>query len=276
MSVFKNRPLVIATMHHKEKVIAPILEQHLKVQCFLPEVFDTDSYGTFSSEIERNNSPLNTAREKCLAAMKLTNCDLGVASEGSFGPHPSYYFIPANEEIIILLDKKNKLEISARIIRTKTNYASEEIQTERELITFINQIHFPSHGIILKSDTNIYKGIHDETELRKLFKQLNNEFGKVRIETDMRAMNNPTRMETIQEVCKELVDKINSLCPRCETPGFAVTRIELGLACSQCGTPSNQIKSKTYACKKCGFEKEEALNQNKERADPMYCLICNP
>ncbi len=66
MFAFKNRHLVIATMHHKEKVIAPILEQNLQVKCFLPEGFDSDVFGTFSGEIERKNSPLNIAREKCL------------------------------------------------------------------------------------------------------------------------------------------------------------------------------------------------------------------
>ncbi|HPH82500.1 MAG TPA: hypothetical protein PL185_07985, partial [Flavobacteriales bacterium] len=240
MSAFKNRPLVIATMHHKEKVIAPILEQHLQVQCFLPDGFNSDVYGTFSGEIERNNSPLNTAREKCLAAMKLTNCDLGIASEGSFGPHPSYLFIPANEEIIVLIDDKNKWEIYARIIHTKTNFASEEIKSESELSSFLNQVHFPSHGIILKSESEIYKGLHDEMKVRKLFRQMNIRTGKVRIETDMRAMHNPTRMESIQLACEELLKKINSLCPSCKTPGFVITRVETGLACSHCGMPSNQ------------------------------------
>jgi hypothetical protein len=263
-------------MHHKEKVIAPILEQQLQVHCFLPDGFNSDDYGTFSGEIERKNSPLNTAREKCLAAMKLTNCDLGIASEGSFGPHPSYFFIPANEEIIVLIDEKNKWEISTRIIRTKTNFASEEIKSEIELSSFLNQVQFPSHGIILKSESEIHKGLHDETELKKLCRKLFNIYGKVRVETDMRAMHNPTRMESIQLACEKLLVKINSLCPKCKTPGFGVTRVATGLACSQCGTPSNQAKSKIYSCITCGLEKEEAIKTIQEKADPMYCKVCNP
>lgn len=276
MSAFKNRPLVIATMHHKEKVIAPILEQQLQVRCFLPDGFNTDVYGTFSGEIERTNSPLNTAREKCLAAMKLTNCDLGIASEGSFGPHPTYFFIPANEEIILLIDEKNKWEISARIIRTNTNYASEEIKSEHELRRFLNQVHFPSHGIIMKSESEVYKGLHNELEVSTLFRQMHVRSGKVHVETDMRAMHNPTRMESIQLACEDLILKINSLCPSCKTPGFAVSRVESGLACSQCGMPSNQVKSKIYTCISCGLEKEEAVKQALEKADPMYCNYCNP
>lgn len=47
--------------------------------------FDTDMLGTFTGEVERKLDPLATVREKCLRAMKHNHCDLGVASEGSFG-----------------------------------------------------------------------------------------------------------------------------------------------------------------------------------------------
>ncbi len=208
--------------------------------------------------------------------MNLTNCDLGIASEGSFGPHPNYFFIPSNEEILLLIDKKNKWEISARIISTNTNYASEEIQSESELFNFLKQVQFPSHGIILKSSSKIVKGLHDEIEIIKLVKQIKKTEGKVLIETDMRAFHNPTRMKSIEAVCKELIVKINSLCPMCDAPGFAVTRVKTGMPCSQCGTPSNQTKSKIHTCITCEFEKEEAVNLKGEKADPMYCYICNP
>jgi hypothetical protein len=90
--MFKGRSLVIATKHEKEKVITPLLEEALGVVCFIPEGFDTDTLGTFTGEIERKLDPISTARQKCLMAMKVSNCDLGIASEGSFGPHPSLFF----------------------------------------------------------------------------------------------------------------------------------------------------------------------------------------
>jgi hypothetical protein len=49
--LFKGRNLVIATLHGKEKVIAPLLEHALGVKIIVPEKFDTDQYGTFSGEI---------------------------------------------------------------------------------------------------------------------------------------------------------------------------------------------------------------------------------
>lgn len=33
---------------------------------------------------------------------------LGIASEGSFGPHPSMFFISADDEFLIYMDKKQQ------------------------------------------------------------------------------------------------------------------------------------------------------------------------
>jgi hypothetical protein len=52
VQLFKDCTLVIATMHGKEKVIAPLLVKALGVKIIVPENFDTDLYGTFSGEIE--------------------------------------------------------------------------------------------------------------------------------------------------------------------------------------------------------------------------------
>ncbi|MDO9153157.1 MAG: hypothetical protein Q7U47_05530 [Paludibacter sp.] len=90
--MFLHRKLIIATKHEKESIIAPILEKELGVTCFINKNFNTDELGTFTGEIERVLDPISTAREKCIRAMNLSNCDLGVASEGSFAPHPSIFF----------------------------------------------------------------------------------------------------------------------------------------------------------------------------------------
>ena len=143
--MFKGRNLLIATQHHKEKVIAPILEKLLGVHCSLSQNFDTDELGTFSGEIERKEDPIYTVRQKCLRAMELNNCDLAIASEGSFGPHPSFFSIPADDEFLILIDKKNDLEILVRELSMETNFAAEEIHSEKELYSL-----YPVHFILLQ------------------------------------------------------------------------------------------------------------------------------
>jgi hypothetical protein len=127
MKLFNNRAVLIATKHHKEKVIAPLLQAHFNMTTAVPPDFDTDNFGTFSGEIERKNGALETLRQKCVAAMNQYGYDLGIASEGSFGPHPTLFFGHADDELLVIIDKKNNLEIIAREVSLDTNFNSETI-----------------------------------------------------------------------------------------------------------------------------------------------------
>ena len=44
------------------------------------------------------------------------------------------FFLPADEEFLLFIDKKNKLEIIVRELSTETNFNSSEIKTEKEFI----------------------------------------------------------------------------------------------------------------------------------------------
>ncbi|MEB3336169.1 MAG: DUF6671 family protein, partial [Leptolyngbyaceae bacterium] len=114
--LFADRVAVIATMHHKETVIAPILEQELGVKAIVPQNFDTDALGTFTREIERPADQVSTARLKAEQALDLTGETLAIASEGSFGPHPQMPFVACNREIVLLLDRLNELEIVGQVL----------------------------------------------------------------------------------------------------------------------------------------------------------------
>lgn len=260
--------------------MAPILEKELGVTCFVDRNFDTDELGTFTGEVERELDPFSTAREKCLRAMKINNCDLAVASEGSFGPHPAAYFIHADDEFLILIDTKNNIEVIVRELSTATNYNNQQIQSQEELMAFAERIGFPEHGLILRKskaeNTEIYKGITDWDTLKKTFDLLYAKYHAVCAETDMRAMHNPTRMQVIEKATQKLVQKIKSTCPQCQMPGFGITDAKKGLACSLCGSPTNSILSHVYKCQHCQFEKEEMYPDLKTTEDPMYCDYCNP
>ncbi len=278
--MFKGRNLIIATKHGKEKVITPILEKELGVKCFVDSGLDTDQLGTFTGEVERKEDPVTTARNKCFMAMELTNCDLAIASEGSFGQHPSIFFIPADDEMLIFIDKKNGLEIIARELSSQTNFNGSEIQTEENLLEFAARSYFPSHGLILRKSKNefgdIVKGITNKEQLIKVFYSLIEKFGTAYIETDMRAMYNPTRMKVIESVVKKLSKKINALCPVCNMPGFGITDAKEGLPCELCNFPTRSTISYIYSCQKCNYKKEEKYPKGKQTENPMYCDICNP
>ena len=278
--MFKGRSLLIATKHEKERIISPIFEKELGVTSFVPEHFDTDVLGTFTGEVERIADPITTARQKCELAMQQYNADLAIASEGSFGPHPSIFFVNSDEEILLLIDKKNNLEIIVKELSTSTNFNAAAVNNLRELKIFANKVGFPSHGLILRhskdSIKGIFKGITSWVGLIDAYNYLINHYDTVYVETDMRAMYNPTRRTIIQIAANKLVEKIKSTCPSCNTPGFGIAAMKEGLLCSACKTPTKSILSHIFICQKCNYELCKDYPYNKTEEDPMYCDQCNP
>ena len=276
--MFDGRRLVVATMHQKEKVIAPILNATLGVTCFVSHELNTDQFGTFSGEIARTLSPLNAARAKCDLAHQHTGCDLVLATEGSFGPHPNLFFIPANEELMLLRDYKNNLSIWTSLLSTETNFNSLEISNTKQLADFAKSIGFPSHNLILLSSdrSRIRKDFNTLEEANHALVELTIGNGRCIVETDMRAMNNPTRMKVIEELTHKLVKKVNASCPSCNTPGFDVIRVNIGLPCMACKAKTSSTLSLVKGCLSCNYEELIEYPNNKQEEDPMYCNYCNP
>jgi hypothetical protein len=277
---FEGRTLVIASMHRKEEVLKPLLEQGLEITMRVAEGLNTDLLGTFSGEVARISDPLTTARKKCELAMELTGCDLALASEGSFGPHPAAFFLPANEEWLLLVDRKNKLEIHARHLSLETNFSGQEFHNLEELEAFASKVGFPSHGLILRKSKEeldgMLKGITDPQQLRTSAVHLLETEGSGYVETDMRAMFNPSRMQVVGETAQLLLQKLNSHCPSCQVPGFSVTSAEPGLPCSLCGTPGSAALAHLLVCSHCLHEEKVSFPNGKKTEDPQYCQVCNP
>ncbi|GMQ30285.1 DUF6671 family protein [Algoriphagus confluentis] len=278
--MFAGRTLILATKHQKEQVLGPLFEKALGVKIVVPESLDTDLLGTFSGEKEREEDPLTTAKKKCDWAMDLLGADLALASEGSFGAHPSLFFLPADEEWLVFSDRKNGWQIHIRHLSTETNYSSLEFDTWEQLETFAKQVNFPSHGLILRKSPEslegMSKGIISWKELEQKSRFLLETYGKAYVETDMRAHLNPTRMQVISEAGEKLIQKILSLCPSCQTPGFGVTELDSGLPCSWCGSPTRSILAEIKTCAACGHRERILFPKGKTEEDPMYCDRCNP
>ena len=147
---FEGREICIATMHGKEKVIGPALEEAFKMK-YSVAAFDTDLLGTFSGEVERLLTPLEAAREKCRLALEKHDSEIAIASEGSFGTHPTLYFMPTDEEIVLLVDRKNDLEIAVKHTSLQTNYGYFSTESDESLAEFLKRVKFPSHALIVKT-----------------------------------------------------------------------------------------------------------------------------
>jgi hypothetical protein len=122
--LFNDRLAVLATMHQKEKVIAPLLEQELGIKIIVPQDFNTDIFGTFTREVERPGTQITAAKLKAEKALELTQENLAIASEGSFTPHPLVPYIYCNREIVVFLDKINIIPffLSTRLNRSGLSF----------------------------------------------------------------------------------------------------------------------------------------------------------
>lgn len=275
---FSNRVLIIATKHGKEKFLAPIFNARLGLTCRVAINLDTDQLGTFTGEQPRLLEPQAAARRKCELALELENADLALASEGSFGIHPLNPFVPANEEWLYFLDRKNNLQLAVREVSFDTNYACSWIESEKELEDFAAQVNFPSHALILRvspeSAESIQKGISSWVDLFLTFHNLHKLYGKAYVETDMRAMHNPARQQVITKAALQLVARLESTCPVCNYPGFGVISEVKGLPCALCRTPTQSLLKTIVGCIRCGHRQE--LNPEKKFETPQYCDVCNP
>jgi len=277
---FAGKTLTVATMHGKEHAVGPLLEEALGVRVQVAESLDTDVFGTFTGEVERLGDALTAARAKCQRALDLTGTDLAVATEGSFGPHPVAGFLPSHEELVVLVDRKQGLEITAREFTTTTNYASATVTSPEELRSFAANAQFPAHSLILRPERDaadgIVKGLSSWEALHAAFKELQRGSREVWVETDMRAMHNPTRMDILRKATLRLIEKVSIACPTCETPGFDAVGIERGLPCSTCSHPTRSVLSYTYVCQRCSFALDVRHPHGKTAEDPRHCDRCNP
>ena len=279
-----NRVAVLATMHQKERVMAPILERELGVKILVPTDFDTDKFGTFTREIKRSGSQIEAVRLKAAKALEITGETLTFASEGTFGPHPAMPYLPANREIVILLDLVNNLELIGEHLSVETNYSHQLVSSVEEVKFFANKVGFPAHALVVitgdaaTGNGEIVKGIVTEKQLFDAVRAGINKSvsGKVHVETDMRAMYNPTRMKNIENATLDLVKKFKQFCPECGWPGFEVAERKIGLPCGLCYFPTQLVRSTIYQCKNCGYTKEELFPDGRETADPAQCQYCNP
>ncbi len=272
---FKGRKAVIATKHAKEKVMQGLLHHSLGVDCLTIPGFDTDAFGTFTGEVERRLSPKDTLRVKINAALDKVNESLGFGSEGSFGPHPQIPFIACDVELVMMIDRKHKLEVLVSHLTTETNFRQERICNIQELNSFLESVDFPAHGIILRHENNgdIRKGINNWGDLYQATQSLGLGRNILLIETDMRASFNPTRMQVIKTTTQMLVDKILQQCPVCNMPGYGDEELVRGLPCECCGEATDLVKQRIIYCQHCRHRTSLLIE---EKASPMYCNQCNP
>lgn len=280
---YRGRRAALATKHGKERAVALPMRAGLGLRVVVPGGVDTDLFGTFTGEIERVGHPKEVASRKARLGMERAGLPLGMASEGSFGPHPDVPFAAGNQEVLVFVDDGPGIEVCEQLLTFETNFAHEKASSLEELGNFLARSGFPSHGLVVRPDAPlepdaIRKGIATEAELREAFghSKALSENGLVHVETDMRAHLNPTRMRAIRRVTVKLARRLGERCPECSAPGWGVVDVAKGLPCSLCGFPTDFVREEVFGCSGCGHRRELPRRDGLARVGPEHCPLCNP
>lgn len=274
----------IATMHGKERVIAPILAS-LDIDLQVSEGIDTDALGTFTGERTRQGSGRDAAVAKArLALERSPHVAYGIGSEGSFGPDPLMPFVTAGHEIIALQSRDGALLLIGSDLTTSTNCTEAIVNSADEAVAAAVHFGFPTHAAVVVGIDHgrptvvlgLTKGIASEYRLREEVERVLQRCGSACIQSDMRAHVNPMRMQAIERAAANLVRRATSRCLRCRHPGYNIVARVPGLPCEDCGEPSEMARALTYACSFCDFTEERPRPDGRTTVDPGQCNVCNP
>lgn len=283
---FAGRCAVLATMHGKESAIAEPMQDILGLKLCIPSEIDTDQLGTFTQDIPRPGTMDEVLKRKAKLGMELTGLDLGLASEGSYGPHPHAPFIPLGLEKMIFVDQMTGLCCTEQIFDHTPSYCSWEIRSVEDLSGLTSafvSLGFPEQALIVRTQPQqsgriIEKGIRDLDQLAHNVRSIlqSAQDSVVLVETDMRAHMNPSRMRTISNLAKALASRLATPCPVCGSPGWGRIGIESGLPCSWCAQPTALASAEILGCPTCSHSEKQALHEDMHFADPGLCQNCNP
>lgn len=276
---YRGRNAVLATKHDKLGLIGPSMFRRLGLVVETAEV-DTDLLGTFAGEVPRRGSQLEVVEAKARMGMRATGRDIGLASEGSFGPLWGVPLLTADVEMVMLVDDALGITVY-------------EVEVDYDVVTFgvelsspnlddvdLGRAGFPEHGLIVRPKSGsgpIFKGIHDPEELDEALRRsfVGNESRTVCVESDLRAHHHPSRRRVIAKAADRLVDRLARLCPSCRTPGWGIGRQEAGAPCRVCNTPTRLLQREILVCARCDVEVVQVTAES-NGVDPQYCPRCNP
>ena len=274
-----GRWLAVATRHGKARALRAPLRRVLGVRLCTPRDLDTDALGTFTGEIARTQPPLRTAAAKARLALTTAPGALAVlASEASFGPDPVLGYVPLHQEWLVCVPASAPQVVIAVGLATHTAQFAHRPLAEDETPSedFLHAAGFPAHALILRAQTDpprFWKALRSRAALDAALAQARNCAVPLRLETDMRAHLNPTRMVQLARLGVRMAQRLASACPRCGGAGFGLEELLLGLPCAVCDAPTAQVGSERHTCPWCAHT---VIHTRTGQADPAHCPICNP
>ena len=287
---YQGQPVALATRHGKERVLRRPFRAGLGVELVLAHGIDTDSLGSFSGERPRPADVLTTWRLKAEAGMEACGLPLGLASEGSYGPHPTIPLLSLGSEWLTFIDRPRRLVISERLLSPRVCCSERIFAAGEDPTPWLERVGFPAQGVIVLPHQplgavaapppagGISKGIHCLEELERARCRATSlaPNGQVQLQTDLRAHHNPSRMAAIRRLAFRLVRRLQTPCPACQAPGWGLVETTSGLPCAWCGAPTALVRAEIQGCASCDNRVSLPRPDGLLQADPGHCDHCNP
>jgi hypothetical protein len=274
---WRGASAAIATKHGKHRQFGPPFHQMTGVDVTLAAV-DTDRLGTFSGEVPREGSPLDSGRRKAQWAIDHSGARIGLGSEGSFGPHPDTPFLVVGLELVVCLDARDDLEVVERIMSVDTNFRHLDLTALPLPQGFLDAVGFPAHALVVAPPDEwepMFKGLQDLAAVEDAVVRCLEVGGVARLQADMRAHLNPTRQRELTGLAERLARRLCQFCPACSAPGWGLVDVERGLPCEWCAYPTPLVAAEVFGCARRGCN-EQRRHPRTTLASAGRCPMCNP
>lgn len=274
------RKIALPTLHKKGDQIIPAFRD-LHPFDIIEVAIDTDSFGTFSGEVERQLTPRDAAIAKARLAIEETGWSGAIASEGSIGADPYLPLLITDREVMVFIDVEEGVIIEENYRSFDIIAAKMEYRPGDDLSKFLREADFPNHHLIVRGvrDGKVVaiKGIDDEEKLNIALHEISilNEEDKLIIESDLRAHASPSRQRNIATLALILAKRVANRCPDCECAGWGRVDHEFGVECIECSHKDMRIARRVMdGCSRCGLRKPGQILR--ESIEPGECELCNP
>ena len=277
--------VALATLHGKADALAPALVAlGLQVETV---AIDTDALGTFAGDIERPGTAHEVVIEKARRGMAASGLKLGIATEGSFGPDPLLGFLPLHTELLAFVDDIHGQTLVVEHAGHDTNWISKALRPGDDLQPVLASIGLPGHAALVKPNRwalpaseplPVAKGLIDAAAVAEAVQRMaaRSEDGLARLEADLRAHVNPTRLAALGRLGLRLAERLATPCPCCSAPGFGRIDTQLGLPCELCGEATDLVRAEIHGCGVCGHREDRPRADGLSVADAGHCPECNP
>jgi hypothetical protein len=281
---YRGRRIALATLHGKAAAIGPAVRRHLGADLVVPPGLDTDAFGTFAGDVPRTGTMGETALAKARAGMAASGERLGLASEGTYGPHPTVPLLTSGLELMVFVDDDRDLVVFESLVDPAPRFDRALVGPDDDLGPLLARADLPRHALVVAphapaaAGEGIARGLRDPDAVPAAVRAAAaaGADGLAAVTTDLRAHMNPTRMATLARLADALCRRLATPCPACGAPGFGRLRAEPGLPCGLCGMPTGESVGMLSGCAACGHRALRPRADGRKEADPGSCPACNP